>query len=180
MDSPLFYRVVGNYSVLTTVPELASQLGHNLEPSPSHQPIGVFGEGHSALPGLPVGALFCWYPNDINVLSELLGLDLKPSSLPEVSGALSGYVVDPAEFAVPQSITATQIRLWMFRNGISLESVQAAIDAMPDENARGETRIQWEYAPYIERSHPFVDALGLSLGLTSEQIDRAFSEAARL
>lgn len=174
------YRVVGNYSVLTTVPELAEQLGHNFEPSPSRQPIGVFGEGHSSLPGLPVGAMFFWYPNDIKGLSGLLGLDLKPSSLPQVSGALSGWVVDPAEFVVPQSITATQIRLWLFRHGVSLEDVQAAIDSIPDDKARGETRIQWEYAPYVERRHPFVDALGAGLGLTSDQIDQAFIEASRL
>jgi hypothetical protein len=175
-----FYRTVGKHSVLTSVPELAGQLGNNLEPSPSGLPVAVFGEGHRDLGSLAVGTAVFWWPNHAQELSSLLGLDLQPSSLPQVPGVLPGFIVDEADFAVPQTITATQIRLWLFRNGVSLEAVQSAIDAIPDEAARGETRIQWEYAPYVERSHPFINALGQSLGLTSEQIDQAFVEAARL
>lgn len=175
-----FYRLIGDYSVLTRVPELAEQLGNNLEPSPSRKPIGVFGEGFSSLPGLPVGAMFFWYPNDIEEISRLTGARLKSSSLPNVEGAFSGVVSDPLQFVVPQSITATQIRLWLFRNGIGLDDVEAAIESIPDKRSRGETRIQWEYAPYIERSHPFVDFLGAGLGLTSDQIDVAFAEASLL
>lgn len=174
-----FYRVVGNYSVLTTIPELVEQLGSNLEPSPSRSPLGVLGEGCSSLP-LPVGAVFFWYPNDRAELSRLLGVELKTSSLQDVPGALSGFVVHGGEVAVPQTITATQIRLWLFRRGIGLANVQAAIDSIQDPQTRGETQIQWEYAPYVERSHPLINALGESLGLTGSQIDEAFIEASRL
>lgn len=177
-----FYRTVGKFSVLTTVPELAESLGHNLEPSPSGSPVAIFGEGHgpSSLGVLPVGTAVFWWPNHASELSSLLGIDLPDSSLPQVSGVLPGFILSEADFAVPQTITATQIRLWLFRNGVDLESVQAAIEAIPDEKLRGETRIQWEYAPYIERGHPFVDSLGASLGMTSDQIDLAFVEASRL
>lgn len=175
-----FYRTVGRHSVLTDVPELAQALGHNLEPSPSGQPVAVFGDEHRDLGTLPVGTAVFWWPNHSQELSSLLGIDLPESSLPQVSGVLPGFIVPEADFAVPQTITATQIRLWLFRNGVTLEAVQAAIEAIPDETARGETRIQWEYAPYVERTHPFINSLGASLGLTGEQIDRAFIEASRL
>lgn len=36
------------------------------------------------------------------------------------------------------------------------------------------------YAPYIERSHPMLVPLGSAIGLTQDQIDAAFVEAARL
>lgn len=175
----IFYRAVGNYSVLTTIPELAERLGSNLEPSPSRSPIGILGEGHSSLP-LPVGASFYWYPNDRKELSRLLGIELETSSLQDSTGALSGVVVHDGDFAVPQTVTATQIRLWLFRHGVSLESVQSAIDSIQDPQVRGETQIQWEYAPYIERSHPLLDAIGAAVGLTSSQIDAAFVAASRL
>lgn len=38
--------------------------------------------------------------------------------------------------------------------------------------------VEWEYAPYIERSHPMLVPLAQSLGLTEADIDRAFTEAA--
>jgi hypothetical protein len=41
-------------------------------------------------------------------------------------------------------------------------------------------RVEWEYAPYIERSHPMLGPLGAALGLTDEQIDEAFVSAAAL
>jgi hypothetical protein len=43
---------------------------------------------------------------------------------------------------------------------------------------RNELLIIWEYAPYVERSNPFIDNLGSLLGLNKEQIDQAFIESA--
>lgn len=80
--------------------------------------------------------------------------------------------------AVPGSVSARQIRLWLVRNGISLAAVDAAIDAIPDQLQRDSVRIEWDYAPYVERSHPMLVPLAAALGLTEQQVDRAFIEAA--
>lgn len=82
--------------------------------------------------------------------------------------------------AVPASVSARQIRLWLVRHGVSLAQVDAAIDAIPDEQQREECRIDWEWAPYVERSHPLLLPLAEALGLTPEQVDEAFREAAAL
>lgn len=82
--------------------------------------------------------------------------------------------------AVPASVTARQIRLWLVRHGVSLAQVDAAIDAIPDEQQREECRVEWDYAPYVERSHPMLLPLAQALGLTPEQVDEAFREAATL
>lgn len=82
--------------------------------------------------------------------------------------------------AVPASVSARQIRLWLVRHGVSLAQVDAAIDAIPDEQQREECRVEWDYAPYVERSHPMLLPLAQSLGLTPEQVDEAFREAATL
>jgi hypothetical protein len=81
---------------------------------------------------------------------------------------------------VPASVSARQIRLWLVQNGISLASVEAAIDAIPDTLQRDLVRVEWEYAPYIERSHPMLGPLAEALGLTAEQVDDAFREASVL
>ena len=81
--------------------------------------------------------------------------------------------------AVPESVSARQIRLWLVqRGGISLAAVDAAIDAIQDQPTRDSVRVEWEYAPYVERAHPFLVPLAAALGLTEQQVDQAFIEAA--
>lgn len=80
----------------------------------------------------------------------------------------------------PQSVSARQIRLWLVGNGIGLASVEAAIDGIPDQQQRDMVRVEWEYAPYIERSHPMLIPLAAALGLNEAQVDQAFVEASTL
>ena len=39
-------------------------------------------------------------------------------------------------------------------------------------------RVEWDYAPYVERTHPMLVPLAAALGLSEEQVDQAFVEAA--
>lgn len=88
------------------------------------------------------------------------------------------WVIPPQE--VPASVSARQIRLWLVRHGVSLSAVDAAIEAIPDQQARDECRIEWDWAPYILRSHQMLIPLASALGLTPEQVDDAFREAAEI
>lgn len=80
----------------------------------------------------------------------------------------------------PQSISARQIRLWLVGHGISLAAVEQAIDGIADQAQRDLVRVEWEYAPYIERSHPMLVPLAAALGLGEAQVDQAFREASTL
>lgn len=80
----------------------------------------------------------------------------------------------------PATVSARQIRLWLVTHGIPLTTVASAIAAIEDPALREVTQIEWEFAPYVERVHPMVDALSAALGLTPEQTDQAFVEASRL
>ena len=77
-------------------------------------------------------------------------------------------------------ISARQVRLWLIQNGINLQSVYDVINAIEDPALRDSISVEWEYAPYIERSHPMLVPLAQSLGLSENDIDRAFSEAVSL
>jgi hypothetical protein len=79
---------------------------------------------------------------------------------------------------VPESVSARQIRLWLLGKGVSMSAVDAAVDAIPDAAQRDSVRVEWEYAPYVERSHPMLVPLAAALGLTEEQVDQAFVQAA--
>jgi hypothetical protein len=78
------------------------------------------------------------------------------------------------------TVSARQVRLWLVGAGIILSAVDAAIESIADPAQREMVRVEWEYAPYIERTHPMLVPLGATLGLTEEQIDVAFAEAALL
>lgn len=81
---------------------------------------------------------------------------------------------------VPQQISARQIRLWLLQNGISLAAIDATIEKIPDAITRDSVKVEWEYAPYVERTHTWLATIAISLGLTESQIDNIFYEAAQL
>jgi hypothetical protein len=89
-------------------------------------------------------------------------------------------VVPETPEPVPSSITATQIRLWLVRNGISMAQVSEAIAAIADPQARAEAEVLWEYAPYVERTNPLVAAIAAGFNMDDAAIDQAFREAAQL
>lgn len=97
------------------------------------------------------------------------------------TGALIGLNQQADEpTIVPASVSARQIRLWLIRNGISLSQVESAINEISDQLQRDSVRVEWDYAPYIERSHPMLMPLAAFLGLTEQQVDQAFIEASSI
>ena len=74
-------------------------------------------------------------------------------------------------------ISATQARLWLIQNGFDLNSINGIIDTIEDPIVRESVRAQWEYAPYIERNHPWLQSLSEALGI---DLDKVFSEASQL
>jgi hypothetical protein len=80
----------------------------------------------------------------------------------------------------PFRVSARQIRLWLVQNGIALTQIDDAINSIEDQNTREVVRIEWEFAPYVEKNHPWLIPLAESLGLTREQVDQAFIEASLL
>jgi hypothetical protein len=101
------------------------------------------------------------------------------TAIPE-SELPAGWERAPDTSPVPASVTARQIRLWLVSNGVSLAAVELAIDGIPDQMQRDMVRVEWEYAPYVERSHPMLVPLAAALGLSEAQVDAAFREAATL
>ena len=120
-----------------------------------------------------------------NAAAPMLEVSLigSPNSADILAALPAGFVDEsdpplPALPSPPPSVTAWQIRRWLVGNGISLASVDAAINAIPDPALKEQTRVDWEYAPYIERSHPMLTPLAGALGITD--LDAAFIEAEKI
>lgn len=113
-----------------------------------------------------------WVSNNNPKASFYILAEPKPS---EDAVWNNGEWVVPPPY-IPDTISARQIRLWLIRNGISLDAVNQAINNIPDSMTRDSVAVEWEYAPHIERNHPMLVTLAQSLGLTEADIDRAFIE----
>lgn len=80
--------------------------------------------------------------------------------------------------SVPDSVTAWQMRRWLIANGIGMDDVDAAIAAIEDPAMRAAAQVDWEYAPYVERTHPMLAAMAVILGI--DDIDAAFIAAEKI
>lgn len=112
--------------------------------------------------------------------TEFVGMvdNLKTWNVYDDDGARVGTNQSPPDPpAIPDTVTAVQIRLWLVAHGISLEQVDAAIAALPDET-REATRIEWEYSGTIHRASSTLVAMATTFGMDATAIDAAFVEAA--
>lgn len=77
------------------------------------------------------------------------------------------------------SVTPRQMRIALVLSGISIESIETAIDSLPEPD-RSITRITWEYSVEFQRNNPVLIAMAPVLGLTSLQVDQLFQLAGTL
>lgn len=117
------------------------------------------------------------YPSqeDVNSVANTFLLSLQQNQPQSMTIEQQLTLLNPSIKGV--RVSARQIRLWLVQHGIQLEVIDSAIASIPDQLIRESVKIEWEYAPYVERNHPWLVPLAESLGLSPEQIDQAFIEA---
>lgn len=101
---------------------------------------------------------------------------------PQVGWVLDGNKLvppSPDQIPVPVSVTPRQIRLALLASGISLSTIDAAINSMP-EPTKSIAKVTWDYSTLVFRSNPLIVTMAPALGLTSEQIDQLFILASTL
>jgi len=117
--------------------------------------------------------IYAWIENDNPKKDQWIVLPERPSVEHYWQ---NGEWVVPAPI-IPESISARQIRLWLINNGFQLTQVENAINNIEDPITRETIKVEWEYAPYVERNHPMLTPLAQALGLTENQVDQAFIQA---
>lgn len=85
----------------------------------------------------------------------------------------------PSPPAVPQVVTRRQARQALLLAG-RLQDVQPAIDAIADPVQRGMVQIEWDDSQEFQRNRPTLLALATAIGMTSQDIDNLFTQAAQL
>lgn len=109
--------------------------------------------------------------------------DIANSLVDCTSEVKSNWIYDGVNFTAPVApivdITPRQIRLALEKSGISLSSVDTALDSLP-EPIRTFAKIEWEHSVIFDRTVPLVTQMGAMLGITPEQIDNLWRLAATL
>lgn len=107
-------------------------------------------------------------------------LDADAASLTTGGGvwdaATRSVIVPPPP--VPEAVEARKLRRWLILHGHDPDGITAAIGAIADPVQRALTRNEWEYSTSYTRRHPMFEAFVRVTGMTAEQIDAAFREAA--
>ena len=80
---------------------------------------------------------------------------------------------------VPKSVTRRQARQALLLAGL-LDSVPAAIAALPDPTQRGLAQIEWDDSQAFERNRPLLIQLATALGLDDGALDALFVQASKL
>lgn len=87
----------------------------------------------------------------------------------------------PAE--PPSAVVPAVVPLWAFRSALDLAGLTQQVEAIL-ANVPGEAGIvarnQWEYATQAERANETIGALAAQLGLTEQQVDAYFIQAAQI
>lgn len=106
-----------------------------------------------------------------NYLDQVVGqLELPDDTSDEVwARELAIYARPPAAQPIPD-VTPRQIRQALVLSGVSLASIDAAIDTLP-EPTKSLVRIEWEYSVAFIRTNPLVAQVGAIIGWTSDQLD---------
>lgn len=126
----------------------------------------------------PKGAILVWPsdPRNIEVPANHVLQELEPKLIGDKW--VQQWTAVPASTETEEVITVSmaQARLALRRAGL-LNSVQAAISSIVDEDERSEAEIYWEYSTVVSSNHPLVFRLQTIFGLTPTQIKELFDLA---
>ena len=113
------------------------------------------------------------HPEQMAMLRSDLGADAAQyeSLIAEVEATSSPS--PPQPIRVPQQVTMRQARLELLSRGL-LDDVEAMIAA-----AGRAAQIEWEYASTVDRDNHVIAVVQQQQGMTDEQIDDLFREAAK-
>lgn len=92
-----------------------------------------------------------------------------------VEGAVVPYVPPAPEPPFPSVVSASQAKIALFNAGL-LDEVEAAVAAHPYRIVQ----IWFMDANQWERGNPYVQALGIEIGLDDEEIDALFVAASKI
>ena len=110
---------------------------------------------------------------EVNVLYTGNYLFPKWNSTQWIEGATTEEIAEVNKTIVPESISQMKLRKQLILSGISISSIDALIQSLPQPN-RDLIYTMWEYAVVFDRNNPELNAMAQMLNISSEQLDEIF------
>ena len=110
-------------------------------------------------------------------LANAAGIEAKDAQIANLTAqvtSLQNQLNPPVDY---KPLSAVQIRMGLLSAGIKESDVAAVIAAMPEGVEKDAAIIKWEKSDEYHRENPLIEAIGTSLGLTSEEIDTMWKAA---
>lgn len=107
-------------------------------------------------------------------------LDLPEGQTLVLQGQAPEYSPKIENYAVPSTITPTQLRIWLVRNGLSMDTIDMLLNSMKDDKKREEAKIRWEFGLSIGIEDQIFKLLGGFMILTDAQKEQIMIEASRI
>lgn len=90
-----------------------------------------------------------------------------------IEGATPEEIAEANRAKVPESISQMKLRKQLILSGISIASIDALIQSLPQPN-RDLIYTMWEYAVVFDRNNPELNAMAEMLNISQEQLDEIF------
>lgn len=116
---------------------------------------------------------------DINGVASLVPCDSANTDYANIQALVAAGELTIAPYEPPPAQPITQITMRQCRLQLLASGLLDDVDAMVLQADRA-VRIDWEYATVVDRSSPLVESIGLSLGLSNDDIDNLFTEASKI
>jgi hypothetical protein len=81
---------------------------------------------------------------------------------------------------VPESVTASQVRMRLVQAGVGMEAIDEAIGRIEDATTRESVRAWWEYEYPLRRNSPMLARWAVACGFSDAQLDDLFRGAAEV
>ena len=88
--------------------------------------------------------------------------------------------VDKEVIIVPESISQMKLRIQLILSGISIASIYAMIEQIPDQLRKELIYAKWEHAVIFDRNDATLSQMAKRLRITSEQLDDIFINGNKL
>lgn len=85
-------------------------------------------------------------------------------------------VEPPFDYSQIPNVTPRQFRQALVIHGVSMASVESAINSLPEPN-KSLAMIEWEYSTAFIRSNPLIDSIGALVGKTPTEINEIWETA---
>ena len=90
-----------------------------------------------------------------------------------IEGATPEEIAEANKPIVPESISQMKLRKQLVLSGISIASIDALIQSLPQPN-RDLIYTMWEYSVVFDRNNPELNAMAEMLNISQEQLDNIF------